>query len=85
MNFISRIDRYAPKIELNLDGQTYQKSIFGGIVSLVSYLTVFAYGVTLLNRLVNRGDPQITTYDVITDLRKVGIVPASDINFDLAV
>ena len=59
---------YAPKVELNLKGKTYQQTTCGGIVSVISYIAVFAYGVTLMNRLAHRVDPQITSYSLITDL-----------------
>lgn len=85
MKYIKSLDRFAPKVELNLEGSTYQKSTFGGLVSLCSYLVVFAYGITLLNKLVTKSDPSITTFDVVTDLRKVGNVTASDVNFNLAI
>ena len=85
MKFLRHLDRYAPKVELNLNGKTQQKSSFGGFISILSYLTVFAYGMTLLNRLAHRSDPQITTYDVITDLTDLGKVTAEEINFDLAI
>ena len=85
MKFVSRLDRFAPKVELNLEGSTYQQSSFGGVISIVSYIALLAYGITLFNRLVHRDDPQISTYDLVTDLSKVGNVSAKDINFDLAV
>ena len=85
MKFIQKLDQYAPKVELNLNGNTYQQTTCGGIVSLVSYLAVLVYGATLMNRLANRLDPQITTYDLVTDLSKLGNVTAEEINFDFAI
>ncbi len=68
MKFLKRFDQYAQRLEINLAGKASQKSTFGGLVSLLSYALVLAYGCFLLKRLILRGDPLITTFEVINDL-----------------
>jgi hypothetical protein len=68
MKFIKRFDQYAQRLEINLAGKSSQQSTFGGLVSLLSYIIVLAYGCFLSKRLILRGDPLITTFEVINDL-----------------
>jgi hypothetical protein len=68
MKFLKQFDRYAQRLEINLAGKSSQQSTFGGLVSLLSYILVLAYGSFLFRRLILRGDPLITTFEVIKDL-----------------
>ena len=53
---------------MNLAGKSSQHSTFGGLVSLISYILVLAYGCFLFKRLALRIDPLITTFEVVNDL-----------------
>ena len=66
--FFKQFDQYAQKLEVNLAGKSSQHSTFGGLVSLISYILVLAYGCFLFKRLALRIDPLITAFEVVSDL-----------------
>ena len=58
-----RIDAFGQKLpNFNIKGTEQVNTIFGGIFSLVLFMTVFMYGTLKFSHLITKHNPQISSY-----------------------
>ena len=57
---LERTDGFGHEVGFNLDGETSIKSVPGIAVSLLLLFVLLAYGLSRLNALILRDNPQIT-------------------------
>jgi hypothetical protein len=58
-SFIKGFDKFGNSFALNLKGKESKKTLFGGIISIISGLFVMYYGMIKINDVYNRLDPTI--------------------------
>ena len=63
---LSKIDQYADVVSLTLNGKKFHGTRLGGCLTIMLYLTVFAYWVSGTLNCFNYSQPQVFTANVPT-------------------
>ena len=81
---LEKTDGFGHEVGFNLDGETSIKSAPGITVSLLLLFVLLAYGISRLNALILRANPQITVSTLQQYYDSSYIVNFDDIGFKVA-
>ena len=84
-SFIKSMDRYGKKIEFNYRGDTTFKTVFGGSLTMVSFMIILGFFVSQLFKVI--GKQNVISY---TSLKRNLVLNSEELtlnknNFDIAV
>ena len=82
---LQKLDSFGQNLQLHFRGTNLFKSKLGGLISLIIQILVLGYGLTKIQKLVNKADPTIISIDKVVDLSKTKYLNLTENGFDLAI